>query len=168
MIVKWLIRLISLGLFMTVLGIIFMVMVFWHFGRDLPDHHQLAKYEPPVLTRVHAGNGALLAEFATQKRVFIPIDSIPKPVIYAFLSAEDKGFYQHFGIDLWAVARAMATNVKNLASNRRPIGASTITQQVAKNFLLTNELSYNAKSKKLFWLYALNGHLIKTVFLSFI
>ena len=148
MIVKWLIRLISLGLFMTVLGIILMVMVFWHFGRDLPDHHQLAKYEPPVLTRVHAGNGALLAEFATQKRVFIPIDSIPKPVIYAFLSAEDKGFYQHFGIDLWAVARAMATNVRNLASNRRPIGASTITQQVAKNFLLTNELSYKRKIKE--------------------
>ena len=148
MLVKWLIRLISLGLFMTVFGIIFMVMVFWHFGRDLPDHHQLAKYEPPVLTRVHAGNGALLAEFATQKRVFIPINSIPKPVIYAFLSAEDKGFYNHFGIDLWAVARAMTTNLANLGSSRRPIGASTITQQVAKNFLLTNELSYKRKIKE--------------------
>ena len=77
------------------------MLVFWHFGRDLPDHGQLAKYEPPVLTRVHAGNGALLAEFATQKRVFVPINAIPKPVVYAFLSAEDKGFYDHFGIDLW-------------------------------------------------------------------
>ncbi len=91
MMVKWLIRLISLGLFMAVLGIIVMVMVFWHFGRDLPDHHQLAKYEPPVLTRVHAGNGALLAEFATEKRVFIPIDSIPNLLSMLFCQPKIKG-----------------------------------------------------------------------------
>ena len=148
MIKKWLLRLASLVFFMTVMGIIGMMLVFWHFGRDLPDHGQLAKYEPPVLTRVHAGNGALLAEFATQKRVFVPINAIPKPVVYAFLSAEDKGFYDHFGIDLWAVTRAMVTNIANLGRSRRPIGASTITQQVAKNFLLTNELSYERKIKE--------------------
>jgi penicillin-binding protein 1A len=148
MIKKWLLRLTSLMFFMSVLGIIGMMLVFWHFGRDLPDHSQLAKYEPSVLTRVHAGNGALLAEFATQKRVFVPINAIPKPVIYAFLSAEDKGFYHHFGIDLWAVTRAMVTNIANLGRSRRPIGASTITQQVAKNFLLTNELSYERKIKE--------------------
>ena len=120
----------------------------WYFGKDLPDYKELSKYNPNVVTRIHAGNGALLAEYATQKRVFVPISVIPKKVINAFISAEDKDFYNHFGIDLKATLRAMITNIKNIGKSKRLIGASTITQQVAKNFLLTSELSYERKIKE--------------------
>jgi len=129
-----------------------LVWVFWNWGRDLPDYRQLAKYEPAVATRIHAGNGALLAEFASQKRVFVPVKSMPPQLVNAFLSAEDKSFYYHIGVDPVALARAMVTNIINYGSGRRPVGASTITQQVAKNFLLTNELSIDRKSKRRFWL----------------
>jgi penicillin-binding protein 1A len=100
------------------------------------------------VTRVHAGDGSLLAEYATEKRVFVPIEAIPRRVVNAFLSAEDKNFYDHPGIDFISVARAVLTNVANLWSDRRPVGASTITQQVAKNFLLTNEVSIERKIKE--------------------
>ena len=125
-----------------------LVWVFWNWGRDLPDYRQLAKYEPAVATRIHAGNGALLAEFASQKRVFVPVKSMPPQLVNAFLSAEDKSFYYHIGVDPVALARAMVTNIINYGSGRRPVGASTITQQVAKNFLLTNELSIDRKIKE--------------------
>lgn len=124
------------------------IWLFWEYGRDLPEYSQLAKYEPPVMTRVHAGNGALLAEYATQRRVFVPVTGMPRPLIAAFLSAEDKDFYNHPGVDLKALMRAMATNIVNLGTGRRPIGASTITQQVAKNFLLTNEVSVERKIRE--------------------
>ena len=133
---------------MLVLGGAGILWVFWTFGRDLPDYEQLANYEPPVVTRVHAGNGALLAEYAREKRLFMPVEAIPPQLIAAFLSAEDKGFYTHFGIDLRALARAVVTNMVNFGSGRRPVGASTITQQVTKNFLLTNELSIDRKIKE--------------------
>ena len=120
----------------------------WYFGKELPDYKELSKYNPNVVTRIHAGNGALLAEYATQKRVFVPISVIPKKVINAFISAEDKDFYNHFGIDLVATLRALITNVKNIGTNKRLIGASTITQQVAKNFLLSSEMSYERKIKE--------------------
>ncbi len=120
----------------------------WYFGKDLPDYKELSKYNPNVVTRIHAGNGALLAEYAIQKRVFVPINVIPKKVINAFISAEDKDFYNHFGIDLMATLRALITNVKNIGTNKRLIGASTITQQVAKNFLLSSEMSYERKIKE--------------------
>ena len=122
--------------------------VFWTYGKDLPDYHQLAKYEPPVVTRIHAGDGALLAEYANQKRLFVPVEAIPPRLIHAFLSAEDSGFYSHFGIDPQAMLRAAITNAKNYGRGRRPIGASTITQQVTKNFLLTNEVSVERKIKE--------------------
>ncbi len=125
-----------------------LVGVFWHYGKDLPDYQQLADYEPPMMTRVHAGDGRLLAEFAREKRVFVPIDAIPKTIVKAFLSAEDKNFYAHPGIDFLGVARAIVTNLSRLGRNQRPVGASTITQQVAKNFLLTNEVSYERKIKE--------------------
>ncbi len=120
----------------------------WHFGKDLPDYKELSRYNPNVVTRIHAGNGALLAEYAIQKRVFVPINVIPKKVINAFISAEDKDFYNHFGIDLMATLRAFITNVKNIGTGKRLIGASTITQQVAKNFLLSSEVSYERKIKE--------------------
>jgi penicillin-binding protein 1A len=120
----------------------------WHFGRGLPDYQQLADYEPPVTSRVHAGDGRLIGEFARERRLFVPVDAIPKRVIEAFLAAEDKDFYSHPGVDLRRVAIAALQNLASLGQNRRPIGASTITQQVAKNFLLTNEVSLERKVKE--------------------
>ncbi len=120
----------------------------WHFSKDLPDYSQLQDYEPPVMTRVHAGDGALVAEYATQRRLYIPIQAVPKMVINAFLAAEDKNFYEHNGLDFSGIARAGALYVQNYGSSRRPQGASTITQQVAKNFLLTNEVSIQRKIKE--------------------
>lgn len=131
---------------MAVLG--GLLWVFWTWGQDLPDYSQLAKYEPPVATRIYAGNGALLAEFATQKRLFVPVKAMPPRLIHAFLSAEDKSFFTHPGVDPVALVRASLTNLAALGSGRRPIGASTITQQVAKNFLLSNELSLDRKIKE--------------------
>ena len=135
-------------LFLALLGAGLVIFVFYHYGKDLPDYAQLADYDPPTVTRVHAGDGHLLTEYATQRRVFVPIQAIPDRVINAFLSAEDKNFYDHGGIDLLAVFRAALVNVKNLGSGRRLVGASTITQQVAKNFLLTNEVSYERKIRE--------------------
>jgi penicillin-binding protein 1A len=123
-------------------------LLFRHYGAGLPDYRQLANYDPPTVTRVHAGDGRLLAEYAIENRVFVPIEAIPKLVIDAFLSAEDKTFYSHPGIDIAGLVKALVTNVSNLGSARRPVGASTITQQVAKNFLLTNEVSVERKVKE--------------------
>ena len=120
----------------------------YHYGRGLPDYGQLADYEPPVVTRVHAGDGRLLAEYAREHRVFVPIAAMPKRVINAFLAAEDKNFFQHPGVDVMGVLRAAVTNLLNIGSTRRLQGASTITQQVAKNFLLTNEVSIERKVKE--------------------
>ena len=124
--------------------------VFWHYGRGLPDYHQLAHYEPPITTRVYGGDGRLVAEYAKEKRIFVPLDAIPQRVKDAFLSAEDKDFYSHPGVDIVGVTRAIVINLRNksLGHDRRPVGASTITQQVAKNFLLTNEVSLERKAKE--------------------
>jgi penicillin-binding protein 1A len=118
------------------------------YGTGLPDYRQLADYQPPTVTRLHAGDGRLLAEFAHEKRVFVPVEAIPKRVIQAFLAAEDKNFYSHPGIDPLSVVRAALTNLTRLMADRRPVGASTITQQVAKNFLLSNEVTIERKIKE--------------------
>ena len=120
----------------------------WKYSQDLPDYSQLQNYEPPVMTRVHADDGSLVAEYAKQRRLYIPIQSVPKLVIEAFLSAEDKNFYEHGGIDPSGIFRAAMAYAQNYGSKRRPQGASTITQQVAKNFLLTNEVSFDRKIKE--------------------
>ena len=120
---------------------------FWYFSHDLPDFKKLSVYEPPVLSRVYDDNGQLIAEYALEKRLFIPYDSIPDKVIFAFLSAEDKNFFNHPGIDAKGVTRAIIKNINNVLTNKRLEGASTITQQVAKNFLLTNEISLKRKIK---------------------
>ncbi|MFP6740574.1 MAG: penicillin-binding protein 1A [Alphaproteobacteria bacterium] len=119
-----------------------------YYGRGLPDYKQLATYEPPTVTRVHAGDGRLLAEYSTEHRVFVPVAAMPKRLINAFLAAEDKNFYHHPGVDFASVFRAMLRNVVNYGQGRRLQGASTITQQVAKNFLLTNEVSIERKVKE--------------------
>src|SRR6201981_2285318 len=137
------------GVVLAILGSALVGVTIWHFGRDLPDYQQLAHYQPPIATRVHAGDGRLLAEYATERRVFVPIQAIPKLVINAFLSAEDKNFYNHHGIDPASIVRAAITDVGRLRANRRPVGSSTITQQVAKNMLLTNEISIERKIKEI-------------------
>lgn len=123
-------------------------------SQDLPDYSTLADYQPPITTRVYANDGSLIAEYARERRLFVPIESIPRRVIDAFLSAEDKDFYSHPGVDLNGVMRAVVTNTQNYMSgaNRRPEGASTITQQVAKNFLLTSEATLERKIKE--WMLA--------------
>jgi penicillin-binding protein 1A len=118
------------------------------YSAGLPDYRQLADYQPPTVTRVHAGDGRLLAEFAQEKRVFVPVEAIPRRVIQAFLAAEDKNFYSHPGVDPLSIVRAVITNLDRLMDDRRPVGASTITQQVAKNFLLTNEVTIERKVKE--------------------
>jgi penicillin-binding protein 1A len=124
--------------------------VLWKASQDLPDYVSLSKYEPPVMTRIHAHNGALIAEYARERRIFVPINTIPKRVVAAFLSAEDKRFYEHGGIDFQGVGRAVfkIVEAKISGSDRRAEGGSTITQQVAKNFLLSSERSMDRKIKE--------------------
>ncbi|WP_322097183.1 penicillin-binding protein 1A [Pelagibius sp. Alg239-R121] len=119
-----------------------------HYGRGLPDYKQLADYEPPMVTRIHAGDGRLMTEYATEKRIYVPVQAIPRRVVNSFLSAEDKNFFNHPGVDFVSLLRAVVTNLANIGQGRRLVGASTITQQVAKNFLLTNEVSYERKIKE--------------------
>lgn len=135
--------------------------LYFRYNQDLPDIQQLATYEPPVTTRVYAGDGRLLAEYAAEKRVFVPIGSIPPRVISAFLSAEDKNFYDHPGIDTNGVLRAIATNIGNFGSDRRLVGASTIPQQVAKNFLLTSDVTIDRKIKEAILAFRMNKALSK-------
>lgn len=136
------------GTILFVVGVAGVSGLLWHFSKDLPDYSQLQDYEPPVMTRVHAGDGSLVAEYARERRLYVPIQAVPKQVINGFLAAEDKNFYEHGGLDFTGIARAGVNLIQNFGSGRRPQGASTITQQVAKNFLLTNEVSYTRKIKE--------------------
>src|SRR6201981_1406029 len=136
------------GTVLFLVGVAAVAGLIWHFSQDLPDYSQLQDYEPPVMTRVHAADGSLLAEYAKERRLYLPIQAMPKLVTNAFLAAEDKNFYEHGGIDYTGMARAAVVYLQNFGPNRRPQGASTITQQVAKNFLLTNEVSFTRKIKE--------------------
>ncbi|OLP55428.1 penicillin-binding protein [Rhizobium rhizosphaerae] len=119
-----------------------------HITRDLPDYEVLNSYAPPVTTRVHAGNGELMAEYARQRRLYLPIQAIPDRVKAAFIAAEDQNFYTHPGVDIYGLGRAVINNIQNIGSSRRPEGASTITQQVAKNFLLSGDQTMERKVKE--------------------
>ncbi len=134
-------------LFIIIL-LIFSLSTFWYFSIGLPDYKKLSNYQPPISSRVYSEDGKLIAEYALQKRLFVPYESIPEKVINAFLSAEDKNFFNHPGIDAKGILRAIFKNLKNISQNKRLEGASTITQQVAKNFLLTNEVSMKRKIKE--------------------
>ena len=136
----------SMVLFIAVAGAV--AFVLWKVSQDLPDYEVLAKYEPPVMTRIHADDGRLIAEYARQRRIYVPITAVPDRVKEAFLSAEDKNFYQHGGLDIQGIIRAVITNLSAAQSGGRQVGASTITQQVAKNFLLTREQNYERKLKE--------------------
>lgn len=136
------------GAVVFVVGALGAAALIWHYSRDLPDSAQLRDYEPPVMTRVHAGDGSLIAEFARERRLYLPIQAVPKLVVEAYLSAEDKNFYKHVGVDPEGLVRAAISNFRNRGSGRRPQGASTITQQVAKNFLVGSEGSLERKIRE--------------------
>ena len=124
------------------------IVILWNFSNNIPDYKFLKNYKPPVSSKVYSGNGNVVSDFSKEKRIFIPYNSIPKNVINAFLSAEDKNFFSHPGVDAKGVLRAIINNIGNIFTSKRLEGASTITQQVAKNFLLTNEVSINRKIKE--------------------
>ena len=121
----------------------------WRYSPELPSYESIINYKPNLSSRIYSADGLLLKSFYTEERIFIPIDRIPKKIKYAFLASEDKNFYNHFGVDVAAIVRAFFTNIININSNKRVVGASTITQQVVKNLLLTNELSYSRKIKEI-------------------
>ena len=139
-----LILILSIGL----LGIFSLLAILWAFSNNLPDYKFLTNYKAPVSSKVYSGDGELVNDFSTEKRIFVPYNTIPIKVINSFLSAEDKNFFSHPGVDAKGVMRAVINNISNIASSKRLEGASTITQQVAKNFLLTNEVSFNRKIKE--------------------
>lgn len=146
-------RLMKFGLITGAVGAVSAVLlVVWaivYYGRDLPDYRTLAQYEPAVTTRVHAGDGSLLTEYATKPRVFVPINAVPDRLIQAFMSAEDKNFYEHNGLDYMGMVRGNIRNVANLVMGRPLQGGSTITQQVARNFLLTLDQKLDRKIKEM-------------------
>jgi len=148
--VKFLVVLFSTLFLLAIVGAAGALAMFWHYGKDLPDYHQLAHYEPPVTTKVYAGDGSLVAEYAVEKRSFVPINAMPQRVIQAFLAAEDKNFFQHSGVDPMGMLRAGILDFKHIVTGagRRPAGASTITQQVARIFMLNNEVSLSRKVKE--------------------
>jgi len=148
LLVRFLGFLFTAGTVMFLVGVAAAAGLIWHFSQDLPDYSQLQDYEPMVMTRVHAADGSLLAEYSKERRLYLPIQAVPKLVINAFLAAEDKNFYEHGGIDYSGMARAALLYAQNLGSGRRPQGASTITQQVAKNFFFSNEVSFSRKIKE--------------------
>ncbi len=131
---------IGIILFFVIFGIIL------YFIFQLPDDSSLQNYKPNVMSRIHASNGDLVKEFSKEYRIFIPIKDIPDDLKNAFISAEDKNFYRHYGVDPVGILRALVKNIIYLLNEKRPEGASTITQQVAKNFLLSDELSINRNS----------------------
>ena len=133
---------IGLGFFVSV------IVILWVFSSKLPDYKFLKNYKPPVSSKLYSGNGVLVSEFSSEKRIFVPYDAIPKKIINSFLSAEDKNFFTHPGVDAKGIVRATINNLKNIISSKRLEGASTITQQVAKNFLLSNEVSIERKIKE--------------------
>ena len=139
----------AVGTTVFLVGMVAVAGLLWHFSQGLPDYSQLQDYEPPVMTRVHAADGSLLAEYAKERRLYLPIQAIPNLVKHAFIAAEDKNFYEHPGIDISGIARAALSYVENYGKGRHPQGASTITQQVAKNFLLSSEVTFDRKIKEM-------------------
>ena len=132
----------------VLLSLIFIISVLWIYSNNLPDYKFLKNYKAPVSSKVYSGEGELINDFSTEKRIFVPFNAIPDKIINSFLSAEDKNFFSHPGVDAKGVLRAVLNNISNILSSKRLEGASTITQQVAKNFLLTNEVSINRKIKE--------------------
>ena len=134
--------------FISLLGFVTIFSILWSYSNKLPDYKFLKNYKPPVSSKVYSGNGVLISDFSAEKRIFVPYNAIPTKIINSFLSSEDKNFFKHPGIDAKGVLRAIKNNFFNLIRSNRLEGASTITQQVAKNFLLSNEVSLDRKIKE--------------------
>ncbi len=134
--------------FISLITVVVIFSILWSYSNKLPDYKFLKSYKAPVSSKVYSGNGLLISDFSTEKRIFVPFNTIPKKVINSFLSSEDKNFFKHPGVDAKGVIRAFKNNIFNLIRSNRLEGASTITQQVAKNFLLTNEVSLDRKIKE--------------------
>ena len=141
-------RLLIFGLLSSLLILLSIISILWAYSNKLPDYKYLKNYKPPVSSKLYSGNGVLVSDFSSEKRIFVPYSAISQTVINAFLSAEDKNFFDHPGVDAKGVVRAIKNNIFNLLYSKRLEGASTITQQVAKNFLLTNEVSIDRKIKE--------------------
>ena len=138
--------------FLFIFGFISIFTIFytlWRYSPELPSYDSIVKYKPNLSSRIYSSDGFLLKSFYTEERIFIPVNRIPQNIINAFIASEDKNFYDHYGIDIFAIFRAFLTNITNMNSNKRVVGASTITQQVVKNLLLNNELSYSRKIKEI-------------------
>jgi penicillin-binding protein 1A len=133
----------------------------WHFGRDLPDHQALISYQPPTGTRVYAADGTLMAEFASEHRIITPIGKIPPLVVHAFLAAEDREFFMHGGVNPFSIVRAAVADLVRYRRGQRPLGASTITQQLVRHFLLTNQVSISRKIKEALLAYRIEHYLSK-------
>ncbi|MDA0781873.1 MAG: penicillin-binding protein 1A [Rickettsiales bacterium] len=147
-IVNFLTAVFTLCLIGAVIAAIGVSYILYKYGRDLPDYKKLAQYEPPTVTRLYAADGRMMEEYAKEKRLFVPVNAIPKRLINAFIAAEDQNFYSHPGIDFLSILRAAVKNASNVGTNKSLVGGSTITQQVVKNFLLTNEKSLDRKIKE--------------------
>ena len=141
-------RLLIFGLLSSLIILLSIISILWTYSNKLPDYKYLKNYKPPVSSKLYSGNGVLVSDFSSEKRIFVPYSAISQTVINAFLSAEDKNFFDHPGVDAKGVVRAIKNNIFNLLYSKRLEGASTITQQVAKNFLLTNEVSIDRKIKE--------------------
>ncbi|MDC0141098.1 PBP1A family penicillin-binding protein [Pelagibacteraceae bacterium] len=129
--------------------ILFFFSLLWKYSPELPSYSKILQYKPELSSRLYSSDGVLLKSYHREERIFIPIERIPKQLIYAFLSSEDKKFYSHFGIDSIAIIRATISNIFATFKNQKLIGASTITQQVVKNLLLSNEVSFDRKIKEI-------------------
>tara|TARA_B100001057_G_scaffold224321_1_gene224616 strand:- start:3010 stop:5370 length:2361 start_codon:yes stop_codon:yes gene_type:complete len=134
---------------LSILLLFFLFYILWKFSPELPSYENIINYQPNLTSRIYSSDGLLLKSYYLEERIFIPINRVPNKIKEAFISAEDKKFYDHKGVDLIAILRAALTNLISISSNRRVVGASTITQQVVKNLLLTNELSYERKIKEI-------------------
>ena len=145
---EWIKKIIIALTIFSLVSFIVIFAVLWSYANKLPDYKFLKNYKPPVSSKVYSGNGVLISDFSTEKRIFVPYNAIPKIIIHSFLSSEDKNFFKHPGVDAKGVLRATKNNIFNLINSNRLEGASTITQQVAKNFLLSNEVSLDRKIKE--------------------
>ena len=150
--------------FFAVIAFVLIITSVWQVSQELPDYRQLENYEPAVTTRLYAGDGQVMMEYAAEKRLFVPEDKIPALVKNAFIAAEDKNFYHHFGIDPMGILRAVLTNVKRLGSGHRPSGASTITRKWPKTFCCLQSCPISVKSKRLCWRSEWNRLLQKSIF----
>ena len=141
-------KVLSISIFIMLVTLIGIFSILWIYSNKLPDYKFLKNYKPPVSSKLYSGNGVLVSDFSSEKRIFVPFEAIPNVVINSFLSAEDKNFFYHPGVDAKGIVRAIKNNIKNALKSKRLEGASTITQQVAKNFLLSNEVSFDRKIKE--------------------